>query len=744
MKKIFKLLFAGIMLCLVTAMPCNAQSQKEITDKMRCSLYLSEKSEDSTASSFVMLFNRIKILKGETPPFDTDISSIQKVLYDSKSNINSDFTYDKLKVKLQNTHSLKELLAKHPEGVVITNKKDAVLVTVYDEITEEFMCMDPAYTSPLGEIPLSQSKIKSADKAQKCYAYTGTKLSGEVVFDMPETEESATIIYHDGDTAIFDVQTEIVLKAFYLSQNTPQKEGMRFLGWSDSAISDKVSYVAGDIYTLSGDINLYAVYEKEETQHKKQTYTVNYYSDEALIHTQTVEGKGFTKAVPTVDMPQKDGYTFLGWRGNFYGENLLYPACEPFNLCSDTDFYAVWQKNGTYSITYSAIHAKNVPYRQSSASNTACISPVTPYKDGYIFKGWSTADGKILKPSQEIELNGNIMLYALFEKGNATIELKTQKADYNANEPVVLSFEKISATDAKYEITVVNLKSNLKTLYEADTGFEHILPQGQYCAYVTASYSHGTYVSNKVNFAVWEETQSNLIEVFADGKKIIFDTQPVIQDGVTLVPLRAIMETFDAQLFWNGETGTVTAVCGINVLKFTVNKGVYYKNGEQKTVSAPPQIINGRTLVPLRALAEGFDYLVHWQADTSNIYIYSQSYDTLSENAYYITDQKHNLDDNCDIWVIKCVNESFGLYEIRSFYDGTYLAPEDKCVSEGTAVKSIHGGAHLSALWIFEKQDDGYYIKNAQDEGLYLSNHQGTPVLSTNEYLFEILPLMQF
>ncbi len=745
MNKFIKILIAGIVLCL--ALQITGSAQNLITDETRYSLYICEKNEDSILSSFVMLFERIKLFKGDDNTFGTDINDVKEVLYNSQSKLNKEFVYDRLKVKSKDVmlskDALRQLINSHPEGIVLLNGKQGVLVTSYDEEKDDFLCIDPYPTSPLGQIYLKNSKISSLSQADRYYAYSGTKLSTKPEFKLPESEPSASIIFHDGETNIFDVQSEIIKKPFYLSLKTPRRDGFRFIGWADNSISNEVSYMPGDIYTLYGDINLYAVYEKEETQHKKQTYTINYYSNEELIHTQTAEGIGFVKTTPELTIPQNDGYTFLGWRSSFYGENMLYPAYEPFNLCSDMNFYAVWRKDETYSITYSAVHATDIPYTQYENSKNAVISPVTPKKDGYIFCGWQTSDGTVFKPSQKITLDKDITLYAVFERGNASIRLETVKNDYYAGEPVTMNFNSISDENTTYEVTVINLEDNNKTIYEVKNHFEYMLPKGQYKAYVKGIYTYGSTLSNTVNFAVWEEKEQNQgIDVYADGIKIKFDAEPIIQNGVTLVPMRAILEAFNAQLFWNEETQTVTAVYDENVLKFTINKGVYYKNGEQKNVSAPPQIVSGRTLIPIRALAEGFEYTVHWQGDTNTIYIYSDNYKTLSENVYYITDEKNPLAET-DIWVIKCINSYFDLYEIRSFYVGTYLAASDKCASPGCEVNLNHSGASLSALWILESHGDEYLIRNAQDKNLYLNNENGTPILSKDKYLFKILPLSQ-
>ena len=114
---------------------------------------------------------------------------------------------------------------------------------------------------------------------------------------------------------------------------------------------------------------------------------------------------------------------------------------------------------------------------------------------------------------------------------------------------------------------------------------------------------------------------SSDIQVTLNGTRVEFDQPPIIQNGRTLVPLRAIFEAMGATIDWNGNTQTVTAVRqGVTVI-MTIGNNVFTVNGEQKTLDVAPQIIGGRTLVPARAVAEGFGASVDWNANTQTVII---------------------------------------------------------------------------------------------------------------------------
>ena len=50
--------------------------------------------------------------------------------------------------------------------------------------------------------------------------------------------------------------------------------------------------------------------------------------------------------------------------------------------------------------------------------------------------------------------------------------------------------------------------------------------------------------------------------MFIDGKNLTFDVPPMIENGRTLVPTRAIFESLGAEVYWDGPTQTVSAFKG--------------------------------------------------------------------------------------------------------------------------------------------------------------------------------------
>ncbi len=96
---------------------------------------------------------------------------------------------------------------------------------------------------------------------------------------------------------------------------------------------------------------------------------------------------------------------------------------------------------------------------------------------------------------------------------------------------------------------------------------------------------------------------------------------PVIVNDRTLVPLRAIFEAMGADVQWDDATSTATAVRGDITVSISIGSNQLYVNGAAKELDVPAQLINNRTMVPVRAIAEGFGCEVNWSDKYQRVYI---------------------------------------------------------------------------------------------------------------------------
>ncbi|MDO5399103.1 MAG: copper amine oxidase N-terminal domain-containing protein [bacterium] len=111
------------------------------------------------------------------------------------------------------------------------------------------------------------------------------------------------------------------------------------------------------------------------------------------------------------------------------------------------------------------------------------------------------------------------------------------------------------------------------------------------------------------------------ISVTLNGETLAFDVPPQLIDNRTMVPLRKIFEAMGAEVDWNNDTQTVTATKGDERVIATINSKNVYVSGETKELDVPPMIIDDRTLVPVRFVAEAFGANVNWDEATKTVFI---------------------------------------------------------------------------------------------------------------------------
>lgn len=111
------------------------------------------------------------------------------------------------------------------------------------------------------------------------------------------------------------------------------------------------------------------------------------------------------------------------------------------------------------------------------------------------------------------------------------------------------------------------------------------------------------------------------ITVLLDGSAIQFDVPPQIMNDRTIVPMRAVFEALGADVEWNGETRTVVSEKDGTVITMTIGRSTMYVNDDSVSLDVSPVIIGDRTLVPLRAIAESFDCVVDWEEASRTVII---------------------------------------------------------------------------------------------------------------------------
>lgn len=114
------------------------------------------------------------------------------------------------------------------------------------------------------------------------------------------------------------------------------------------------------------------------------------------------------------------------------------------------------------------------------------------------------------------------------------------------------------------------------------------------------------------------------ITVFANGKQVNFNQEPMIENDRTLVGMRAIFESLGAEVEWNGEEQSVTASTDDTTVKLQIDNNIMQVNDNKVELDTPARLVNDNTMVPLRAVSEALDAKVEWIEELQRIVIDKQ------------------------------------------------------------------------------------------------------------------------
>ncbi|MDD3168256.1 MAG: N-acetylmuramoyl-L-alanine amidase family protein [Eubacteriales bacterium] len=97
-----------------------------------------------------------------------------------------------------------------------------------------------------------------------------------------------------------------------------------------------------------------------------------------------------------------------------------------------------------------------------------------------------------------------------------------------------------------------------------------------------------------------------------DGAAVETDVPPVIIKERTLIPARAVFESMGATVNWDEDARIVEITMGTSNVLLTIDSSTAFVNGASVTMEVPAMIIDGRTLIPVRFVAESLSCGVDW------------------------------------------------------------------------------------------------------------------------------------
>lgn len=310
------------------------------------------------------------------------------------------------------------------DNIETTSKEQVITYTVY------FMAMDGSVLDKQ-EVVEGENAVPPEAPVVEGFNFTGWAPSYEAVsgnlnivaqyevIDPESLKATVNFIDHD-DTVLKSVRVEIGKDAE--PPVSPTREGYRFTGWRPAFTG------------ITGDTDVYAQYEKMDSDEFKYNVTFLDYDDKELKVDRVAAGG--TAQPP--NNPTREGYIFTGWRPEYK------------NITEDTKVYAQYEKvdseNKKFIVRF-IDHDDTILYTQKVDPGTDAITPQNPTRAGYKFVGWRPAITKV---------DRNLDTYAQYEKLEGSSANNPSGDGNNNNSQGGSSNGSTTTPDKFYTLTVRN------------------------------------------------------------------------------------------------------------------------------------------------------------------------------------------------------------------------------------------------------------------------------------------------
>lgn len=221
-------------------------------------------------------------------------------------------------------------------------------------------------------------------------------------------------------------------------------------------------------------------------------------------------------------------------------------------------------------------------------------------------------------------------------------------------------------------------------------------------------------------------TPDNKIKMYFNTNLLFPDTSPVLENGRTLVPIRLIAETLNAQVAYDSKKRTVEITKGYQTVFLTIGSSEAFIDTRAVQLDVPPRIVNGRTMVPLRFVSESFDVEVEWNNITKSVFIYKLD----DSGKVQLADSKY----------IAKVDPEFRLFWIYHFPNGSaiieggYSDPE-----EPESIDSVNPYYFNSKTGVLKQFSDQSRLLNnfeyLDDESVWAWDYKIGTVYDDNNYM---------
>ena len=173
----------------------------------------------------------------------------------------------------------------------------------------------------------------------------------------------------------------------------------------------------------------------------------------------------------------------------------------------------------------------------------------------------------------------------------------------------------------------------------------------------------------------WGEEPDVSLKV--NGKTLELDVPPKIIESRTMIPARALFEEIGGEVSWDPVNYMVTIDYEDHNIKLFIDNKSALVDGHEKTMDVPPQIVDDRTLIPVRFVSENLGFEVDWENSTRTAIVNTpvNNNDTPAEDPEPVEDPGY----------IKKITVNFGndqnMYTSVKVYSDKAITEEDYTVS---------------------------------------------------------------
>lgn len=443
-------------------------------------------------------------------------------------------------------------------------------------------------------------------------------------------------------------------------------EGKKFAGWTTSAdgteivATDQEALAANPVPT-SSEITLYPYFVNEAVQvisgdlFDKTPVKYTYGDENIAFAVKLAEGKtlpeGLTLEDFTVKYIDKKGKEVTSFDAGTYDAVISYAGDDSYAAFSLTVKDAVTVDKATPTITISpSVTAQRgagtvtltvtKPEKATGAVTVKCDNGITvDKKDGvytavlpnatrtYTFTASYAGDNNYnaaenttctvnvtRKKSSSSSSDTSAPTYGVSTGKTENGEISVTPAKAEAGETVTIK----ATPDSGYQLDKMTVKdknnSTVKLKKAGDNEYTFTMPVGKVSVDATFVQKDAADDSNAAEAGKTIKLQIGSRIVNVDNEAVIYDAAPVIRNDRTLVPIRIITEALGGKVDWNGATKEVTLSINDKEIKMAIGKTL-------EKYGVAPVIIDGRTFVPVRFVADELGAEVAWDEATKTVTI---------------------------------------------------------------------------------------------------------------------------